>query len=1029
MVFNWVLEKIAGTYNERQLKKYEPKIKKINELFKEYDKLSDEELKSKTQEFKERLKKWETLDDILEEAFAVHKQACKRLVGLKYEVKGQEQVWNMIPYDVQLLWWMILHEGKIAEMKTWEGKTLVATLAAYLNALEWKWVHLVTVNDYLAERDAQTMKPLYEFLWVSVGYVSKNVPIPQRRQQYEKDITYVENSELGFDYLRDNLAKNMNQRILLFRPLNYAIIDEVDSILIDEARTPLIISQPSWEPTEKYKFYAEIVKALVPCPQEVKKKKSWLFEEEKKEEPDCDYKIDHKSKTALLTSRGIAKLEKMLWVENLYKDLWYEEIHHIENALKALACYHKDKDYLVHNWEVLIIDENTGRAMPWRRYSEGLHQAIEAKESVEVKQESETVATITYQNFFKLYKKLAWMTWTAATEWEEFEKIYNLEVLVVPTNRPVIRVDKQDKVFFSKEAKFKNVVETVKFYHKIWVPFLLWTSSVETSEILSRYLQRAWLQHSVLNAKYHEMEAKIIANAWKLWSIIVATNMAWRWTDIKLEEWLFEKLAKNYTKWIYQELDKWNWLLLTIYSQFETQKLFEELLSNLENITFNSKKHWKKTVNLEELKQLINDSIQNKIDFSVYANNFYLEAKFNASKKDVEKDKDKPFVWLTIKKSENDEPELIKKDIHMWLYVLASEKHESRRIDNQLRGRSWRQWDPGVSQFYVALDDDLMIKSWWLATKLLAEKVYSKEELENLELENKMITNSIERAQKQMEAIMFSIRKNLFEYDSVLNKQREVVYWLRDKLLWAEEISEEFLENLLKEYIEELVEDAVEKYFTFDKNTLKTYLEEISWIDFSEQIKTYRKKDFKDYVILTLKEKIEEKKKELSQEEFNNIVRQVLLNVLDRLWMKHIDDIMYLRDKVSMYGYAQIDPLFQYKKEAYEKYQLFMQNFKNEVISNILKLDVDKIKDSTQVIELKTMETPDKIIEKLKQWSELAKDIAPEVQQKINEKKSKPKILEKNDEFEVIELPEENTNSKPNNEADVDELIKKMLWK
>jgi len=1016
MVFKWILEKIAGSYNERQLAKYAPRIEKINKLYEEYDKLSDEELKQKSLEFRQRLQNWETLDDILEEAFAVHKQACKRLVWTEYEVKWQKVTWNMIPYDVQLLGGIILHEGKIAEMKTWEGKTLVATLPAYLNALEWKWVHLVTVNDYLAERDAQTMKPLYDFLGVSVWSVSKNVPIHLRRKEYEKDITYVENSELGFDYLRDNLAQSMDQRILLFRPLNYAIVDEADSILIDEARTPLIISQPSGEPTEKYKFYAQIVKALQPCPPETEKKRSWLFEEKKKETPDCDYKIDYKSKTALLTSKGIAKLEKLLWVENLYRDLGYEEIHHIENALKALACYEKDKDYLVHNWEVLIIDENTGRAMPWRRYSEWLHQAIEAKEWVEIKQESETVATITYQNFFKLYKKLAWMTGTAATEWEEFEKIYWLEVLVVPTNKPVIRVDKEDKVFFDQEAKFRNILETVKFYHKIWVPFLLGTSSVQTSEKLSRYLQQAWLQHSVLNAKYHEMEAKIIANAGKLGSIIVATNMAWRWTDIKLEDWLFEKLAENYTKWIFEELNNWKWLSLVIYSQFETEQLFSKLFDNLSwEIYFYSKKEGKKPVNKEELKKLIEESVKNKVDFVVEASNFYLEAKFNKSKKL----KEHPFVELIIKKSANDEPELVEKDIHMWLYVLASEKHESRRIDNQLRGRSWRQWDPGVSQFYVALDDDLMIKSGWLITKKMAEMLYKKEELQKMALENKSITKSIERAQRQMEAMMFSIRKNLFEYDSVLNKQREVIYGIRDRILKQEDI-----DDLVESYIEELVKDAVEKNYNFNKDILKTYLQELTWIDFSEEIEKYNKKDLENFLVLKLKDILKEKREKIWDEAFKDLERQIMLQVLDRLWMKHIDEIMYLRDKVSMYGYAQIDPLLQYKKEAFDKYQLLMKNIKNEVISWLMKFNPDAVVNDAQVIELQTLWTPEELMEKLKSGSEIAKDM--EVVQPTK-KQSWPKILESNDEFEVIELDDSsNTNDV---EKEAEELIKKMLWK
>ena len=980
-------------------------INKINKLYEQYDKLSNEEIKQKTLEFKQRLQNWETLNDILPEAFAIHKQACKRLIGYKYKVKGQEVTWNMIPYDVQLLGWIILHEGKISEMKTWEGKTLVATLPSYLNALEWKWVHLVTVNDYLAERDAQTMKPLYDFLGVSVWAVSKNVPIHKRREQYEKDITYVENSELWFDYLRDNLAQSMDQRLLLFRDLNYAIIDEADSILIDEARTPLIISQPSWEPTEKYKFYAQIVKALVPCPLETERKKSWLFDDGKKEEPDCDYKIDPKAKTALLTSKWIAKLEKMLWVENLYRDLGYEEIHHIENALKALACYHQDKDYLVHNWEVLIIDENTGRAMPWRRYSEGLHQAIEAKEWVEIKQESETVATITYQNFFKLYKKLAWMTGTAATEWEEFEKIYWLEVLVIPTNKPVIRVDKQDKVFFDQNIKFKNVVETVKFYRKMWVPFLLGTSSVQTSEILSRFLREAGLQHSVLNAKYHEMEAKIIANAGKKWSIIVATNMAWRGTDIKLEDGLFEEISKNYAKWVNEELSKWKGLSLVIYSRFEFDQIMEAL---------------KKQFNLTD------DDIISAEKWKLEKEELYMKMIFNTKKKN----KDQAYVKLIIKKSKNDEPELIEKDIHMGLYVLASEKHESRRIDNQLRGRSWRQWDPGVTQFYVALDDELMIKSWGLITKTLASKLYPREELEKMAIENKMITNSIERAQRQMEAIAFSIRKNLFEYDSVLNEQRKVIYGLRDKILKQEDI-----DDVIQSYTEDIVKNAVEKY-TFNGEMLKTYLEEISGIDFSEEIEKYKWKNLSDYIILKFKDILEEKKKELWEEQYKEIERRIMLWVLDRLWMKHIDEITYLRDKVAMYWYAQIDPLLQYKKEAFEKYQLLMANIKNETISNLLKLNIEQYKQSTtQVIELKPLDNTEDLLAKLKQGSELAKDIEWDQIKAIrwNQINKWPKVLESNDEFEVIELDENSSDSHEkiyrDSSQEAEEIIRKMLGK
>ena len=987
MVFNYILEKIAWNANERKLAKYQAIIDNINHFYEEYNNFSEEDIKNKSLEFKERVEKWESLDDILPESFALHKQACKSLVWTKYKVKWQEITWNMIPYDVQLLGGIILHEWNIAEMKTWEGKTLVATMSAYLNALTWKWVHLVTVNDYLAERDAETMKPLYEFLWVSVWFVSKNVSLEKRREQYNKDITYVENAELWFDYLRDNLAKSMDQRLLLFRDLNYAIVDEADSIMIDEARTPLIISQPSSQPTEKYVQYAQIVKALEACPLQTEKKKSILFDDWKKEPLECDYKIDSKAKTALLTSRWIQKLEKMLWVENLYRDLGYEEIHHIENAIKSKACYERDKDYLVHNGEVLIVDENTGRAMPWRRYSEGLHQAIEAKEQVQIQRESETVATITYQNFLKLYKKLSWMTGTASTEWEEFEKIYGVWVVVIPTNKEIIRTDKQDKVFFDQNIKFNHVVDTVKFYHKIWVPFLLWTSSVHTSELLSKYLQKAWLQHSVLNAKYHEMEAKIISNAGKNWSIIVATNMAWRWTDIKLEDWLFEKISANYAKWIKKELSNAKWLSLVIYSRFEFDKIME----------------W-----LKQEFSLTDDDIVSAEKQELIKDNFYIKIKFNNRKKT----KSQAYCELIIKTSKEQEPELIEKNIHMGLYVLASEKHESRRIDNQLRWRSWRQWDPGVTQFYIALDDELMIKSWWLITKTLAWKLYPKEELEKMAIENKMITNSIERAQRQMEAMSFSIRKNLFEYDNVLNKQRQFIYSLRDKLLENKD-----MEEIIKQYIQDLVINTIKKY-SYDEKELVNYLEEISWIDFSEEVKKYRSKDLKDYLILKFKEIYDDKKHQIGEDKMKEIQKYIMLETLDKNWMKHIDEMMYLRDKVSMYGYAQIDPLLQYKKEAFEKYQILMWGLKSQIVSELLKLDPEQFSVKTETLHIWWEEETINLIEKLKQAWNIAKWMEVKTP-----KKKWPKVIQKDDDFEIIEMADDNNNQ------EVDDIISKMLWK
>jgi len=977
MGFNWILEKIAWNYNEKQLAKYSPRIEKINKLFNKYNDLSNEQIKEKSLGLKIRLQEGKTTNDILEEAFALHKQACKRLVGTEYKVKEELVKWKMIPYDVQLLGGMILNEKKIAEMRTGEWKTLVATLIIYLNALEWKGTHLITVNDYLAERDAEIMRPLYEFLGLTIWFVTKNVDANLRRIEYEKDITYVENSELGFDYLKDNLVGSMDQRVLLFRPLNFAVVDEADSIMIDEARTPLIISQPSIEPTEKYEQYSNIVKTLNACPLKTEKKKSILFDDEEKIELDCDYKIDLKAKTALLTSKWITKLEKLLWVENLYKDLWYDEIRHIENALKAKACYIKDKDYLVYNGEVLIIDENTGRAMIWRRYSEWLHQAIEAKEGVEIKRESETIATITYQNFLKLYKKLAWMTGTAATEWEEFEKIYDLEVLVIPTNKPIIRIDKHDTVFFDQTIKFNKIVDTVSFYHKMGVPFLLWTSSVQTSEILSEFLRKKWLQHSVLNAKYNEMEAKIISTAWKLGSIIVATNMAWRWTDIKLEDGLFDKLSDNYSKWINTELNNKKGLSLDIYSDFETNKLLNAITNNLLNpteITYYSIKEWKHQIDIETLKEYIKQNINNKIDFSITSHNIYIEWKFNKKKKN----KDQVLSELIIKRTEDDEPELIEKDIHLGLYVLASEKHENRRIDNQLRWRAWRQWDPGITQFYVALDDDLMLKSGGLITKTLAWKLYSREELENMEIENKMITKSIERSQKQMEAMSFSMRKNLFEYDSVLNKQRKTIYKLRDQLLTDDEQLN--VRNLIKDYITDIIKEIIWKH-KYNKEIIKEYVKDISWLEFDELIEKYDWKELEKNIIIKFNEIIDQKEKEVLKENMELILRQTILSIIDKLWMEHINDIMYLKDKVSMYWYAQMDPLLQYKKEGFEKYQKLIRNIKIETISNIMKMDTSLLNPETQ--SLKTIEI-DNDAEDLIAWLKEKDNIAIEIKEPLD---------------------------------------------
>lgn len=581
-MINWILDTFVGDYNTKQLKKIEPLIVQINDWYERIDDLSDQEIKDKTTEFKTRIKQWESLDAVLPEAFAVVKQACKRMVGMNIEVKEKKMKWDMVPYDVQFVWGIILHQWKIAEMKTWEWKTLVAVAPVYLNALTGKPVHVVTVNDYLASRDAERMGYVYNWLWLSVWSITKNTPLHKHKDEYAKDIVYVENTELGFDYLRDNLEQTIESRRLLNKGLYFAIVDEADSVLVDEARTPMIMSQPNNDPVDKYQRYALIINNLVPCVGKKKVSKGFIADimsEDKKElsGEDGDYYIDEKSKSATLSEQGIEKLEKIIKVDHLYRDLWYDEIHHIENALLAKAVYENGKDYILQENEVVIVDENTWRIMPWRRYQWGLHQAIEAKEGILPKQEAKTIATITYQNFFKLYEKIAWMTGTALTEAEEFEKIYDLETISIPTNREIIRVDKSDKVFFDQNAKWTAVVESVKFYHEAGVPLLIWTSSVYTSELVSDLLRRQNINHYVLNAKYHEQEANIVGNAWKLWWVVVATNMAWRWTDIKLEPVLNEEIARNYAHWIQKQLLAGKELKLHVYSNYEYELVMKEL--------------------------------------------------------------------------------------------------------------------------------------------------------------------------------------------------------------------------------------------------------------------------------------------------------------------------------------------------------------------------------------------------------------------------------------------------------------------
>lgn len=967
-MFGKIINFIAWDYNQKQLNKLRPIVKQINEFSTQFDLLSDDQIKAKTQEFKDRLAQGQTLDDILPEAFAAVKQACKRMVGSEVEVKGEMLTWNMVPYDTQLLGWLVLHNGIIAEMKTWEGKTLVAVMPVYLNALLGKWVHVVTVNDYLASRDAQWMGHVYAWLWLTTWCVTKTVSLQKRRDEYGKDITYVENSELGFDFLRDNLVKSMKERSLVRRPLHYAIVDEIDSILIDEARTPLIISEPNAEATEKYLYYAQIAKWLTSCTSK-KKVSKWLLQElltdtkwGKDQEEDGDYYIDEKTKSASLSWRGITKLEQILKIENLYKDLGYEEIHHIENAVRAQAVYEKDKEYIVKDNEVLIVDEHTGRTMPWRRFSEGLHQAIEAKEGVKIQRESKTLATITYQNFFKQYTKLGGMTGTALTEGEEFEKIYELSVLEVPTNRPTIRVDRNDKVYYNESIKWKFVKQHIQFAHDIGQPILIGTANIATSEYVSRLLEKDAITHYVLNAKFHEQEAHIVSQAGKYKSVVVATNMAGRGTDIKLEQWLNDKLADNYAKWIKKQvLTHKKWISADVYSSIEFELTMDGMRRELGMSD--------ETIRQAEQDRITHDGIMMKV-------------KFNRNQK-VNTD---GFAEILCKPSDTEAIETLEQNFHYGLFILGTEKHESRRIDNQLRGRAGRQWDPGVSVFFVALDDLIMRKMWWERIQWVAAMLLGKSELENLELSQKQFTSSIVRSQKQMEWRHFGTRKHLFDYDSVINQQRQAIYKKRDDILGSESDPQLriYLVEQIKLEIEENMNNIVHQQIANAKTLWQSTAQFLRVIDkeFSlkldhAQFQNFEEMDFDKLQVelsLFMLNQLKAKFDIMDIDRLYQIFKEVYLYHLDTLRVKHLDDMEYLRDKVGLMWYAQLDPLIVYKSEAFEKFQILLYRLKFDVTAYITGIDFVMVQQQDQAQQI-TMASSQSEAEYLKMLQKVSSEI------------------------------------------------------
>ncbi|MBI3316395.1 MAG: preprotein translocase subunit SecA [Candidatus Omnitrophica bacterium] len=781
-MIQYALKKIFGTQNTRMLNRIWPLVHQVSALEAKTAAFTDGELRLKTEEFKKRLKDGQTLDQILPEAFAVVREASKRTTKMRH-------------FDVQILGGIVLHMGKIAEMSTGEGKTLVATLSIYLNALEGKGVHLVTVNDYLARRDRNWMGPIYEFLGMSVGVVQHDMTQETRRAAYHSDITYGTNNEFGFDYLRDNMVPSLEHRVQ--RPLHYAIVDEVDSILIDEARTPLIISGPAEESTDKYYKIDRIIPHL---------------------QKEKDYKLDEKAHTVTLTEDGIKHCEELLHVDNLYENTQIDLIHHINQALRAHVLFKLDEEYVVKDGKVIIVDEFTGRLMPGRRFSDGLHQALEAKEGVRIERENQTLATITFQNYFRMYKKLGGMTGTAATEAVEFEKIYKLGVVIVPTNKTCVRRDPSDCIYRTEREKFEAVVQEIVREHKQGRPVLVGTVSIEKSERLSSMLKRQNLPHTVLNAKYHEKEAEIIALAGQEAAVTIATNMAGRGTDIVLGDGVAKKGG---------------------------------------------------------------------------------------------------------------------------LAVIGTERHEARRIDNQLRGRSGRQGDPGSSKFFISLDDDLMRI---FGSDRIAGIMQKLGMQEGEEIQHPLVSRAIETAQKRVETRNFEIRKHLLEYDDVMNRQREIIYAERDRMLFGEKIEEHVFEM-----IEDVIEGLLGTYIhpdmrEEDKNP--EGLAEALRLKFGTVFKKEVEEsgtnldDARDNILKKIKEHYEERRRAFTDEKLHFLERYILLQIIDAKWKDHLYSLDSLKEGIGLRAYGQKDPLVEYKREAFHLFDSMVQGIKDETVEMMFRVQV-----------------------------------------------------------------------------------------
>ncbi|HHU64025.1 MAG TPA: preprotein translocase subunit SecA [Clostridiales bacterium] len=838
-----MLKKIFGTTNEREIKKLEKTVGEIEALEPQFEILSDEQLRDKTREFKQRLAQGQTLDDILPEAFAVVREASKRTLKMRH-------------FPVQLMGGIVLHQGRIAEMKTGEGKTLAATLPAYLNALTGKGVHIVTVNDYLARRDSEWMGRIYRFLGLKVGLIVHGLSTKERQEAYRADVIYGTNNEFGFDYLRDNMV--IHKEDMVQRELNFAIIDEVDSILIDEARTPLIISGAGDKSTDMYDRVNKLV---------VRFKK------------EADYTVDEKAHTVTLTDEGAKKVENHFGIDNLADPENMELAHHVNQALKAHGLMKRDRDYVVKDGQVIIVDEFTGRLMMGRRYSDGLHQAIEAKEGVRIERESKTLATITFQNYFRMYKKLAGMTGTAKTEEEEFRAIYGLDVVVIPTNEPMIRKDYPDIVYKTRRGKFNAIVEEIVQRHAMGQPVLVGTVSIETSEMLSEMLKRRGIPHEVLNAKYHEKEAQIIAQAGKYKAVTIATNMAGRGTDIILggnPEFLAKREMR---KMGYSEEILYN---VTGYGDIkdpellEAKKVYEELFAKFDQ---QAKKEREKIIELGGL------------------------------------------------------------------HIIGTERHESRRIDNQLRGRAGRQGDPGSSRFYISLEDDLM--------RLFgSEKIMSIVDALGLEedqpIEYKLLSRQIEAAQKKIEGKNFDIRRHVLQYDDVMNVQRETIYSQRRRVLEGEN-----LKDSVMDMIEALVERIVPIYTSqsqypeeWDIKGLAAYLENIflpkgALVLSDDDMENLTWEGLKDRIIAMAKELYEKREQEIGTELIRELERVVILKVVDQKWMDHIDAMDQLRQGIGLRAYGQRDPVIEYKIEGYEMFEDMVNSIQEDVLKILFHAKVD----------------------------------------------------------------------------------------